>query len=193
MADAVLIDLVARTRPAPTWCSSTPATTSTRRSTMRDAVAATYRGRLNIVDRRARADRRRAGRRPRPRPVREQPRPVLRAAQGRAAGRGARRLRRVGHRPAPRRVLRPVDHTGRRLGQAQRQGQGQPDRPLDPGPRRRLHRGERHPRQPAADGRLRLDRLLPVHPPGRPTARARAPGAGPARASPSAGIHLVSS
>ena len=76
----------------------------------------------------------------------QQPGPVLLPAQGAAAGPGAGRLRRLGVRPAARRLDRPVAHPGRRLGPAQRHGQGQPAGPLDPGRRRRLHRAARHPR-----------------------------------------------
>ena len=53
-----------------------------------------------------------------PGPVRPRPRPVLRAAQGRAARARARAVRRLGHRPAPRRVADPGEHPGRRLGRA---------------------------------------------------------------------------
>ena len=79
----------------------------------------------------AEADGRRAGRDVRHGPVRPRPRPVLRAAQGGAARGGAGRVRRLGHRPAPRRVAHPGDHPGGRLGRAEAQGQGLPDRPLD--------------------------------------------------------------
>src|SRR5258707_12877427 len=45
-------------------------------------------------------------------------------------------------------------------------GQGQPDRWLDPGSGRRLHRRQRHPRQPAGLRRLSVDRLRDLHRPG---------------------------
>ena len=74
----------------------------------RDAVASD----AAVTDRRrpARADRRRAGRRVRRRAARPRPRPLLRAAQGRAAAARARRLRGVGHRRAPRRGAHPRRH-----------------------------------------------------------------------------------
>ena len=56
---------------------------------MRDAVAATYRGRINLVTVAPEQTVAEQDADARPGPVREQPRPVLRPAQGRAAGPGA--------------------------------------------------------------------------------------------------------
>ncbi len=61
-------------------------------------------------------DGRRAGRRVRSEAARPRPRPVLLPAQGQAAGGGPAPVRRVGDRPAPRRVRDPGEHPGRRLG-----------------------------------------------------------------------------
>ena len=87
MTDAVLIHLVSRrSSRASTCCSSTPATTSPRRS------APGTRSRRSTGERDQRdavPHGRRAGRRARPPAVRPQPGPVLLPAQGRAAGPGA--------------------------------------------------------------------------------------------------------
>ena len=119
--------------------------------------------------------------------ARPRPRPVLRPAQGRAAR----------ARPDPyaawvtgmRREDAPTRtrHPGRRLGRQARQGQAQPARRVDPGRRRRLRRGARRRAEPAAPGRLRLDRLRPLHPRGRRPARTRGRAAGPAPPRPNAG------
>ena len=81
----------------------------------------------------------------------------------------------------------PGGHPGGRLRRQARHGEDLPDRRLDPGRRRRLHRRTRHPGQPAVLRRLHLDRLRAVHPAHRARARTPAPGAGPAPARPSAG------
>ena len=98
---------------------------------MRDEVARTAAGQRPVDP--APADRGPAGRRVRPAAVRQGARRVLRAAQGGAAGAGAGRLRRLGRRAAPGRVADPGQHAGGRLRPPARQGQGQPDRRLDPG------------------------------------------------------------
>ena len=97
---------------------------------------------------------------------RPRPRPVLRAAQGRAAGAGPEPLRRLGDRPAPRRVPDPGEHPGRRPGTPSAGRSRSPRSPAGPGRRRRLRRRARRADQPAADGRLRLGRLRALHPPG---------------------------
>ena len=65
MADAVLIDLVARRAPGTDVVFLDTGYHFEETLTMRDAVAATYRGRINLDHRDARADGRRAGRRAR--------------------------------------------------------------------------------------------------------------------------------
>ena len=80
----------------------------------RDAVEATLP--VNLLTITPVADRRRAGRGVRQGPLQDRPRPVLRAAQGQAARRHAGRVRRLGHRPAPRRDPQPGHRAGRRLG-----------------------------------------------------------------------------
>ena len=119
-------------------------------------------------------------------PVRHRPRPLLRDAQGRPAGPGPRALRRLGHRPAPRRLRRPGAHARRRLGRAPPHDQGRAHRHLDRRRRGRLHRAERPDGQPAAGGRLRLHRLRALHPAQRGRRRPQ-PAAGPAWPRPSAG------
>ena len=69
-----------------------------------------------------------------------QPRPVLRAAQGRAAERGARAATGVGQRRPPGRLARPGEDADRVLGPAPQDDQDRPDRGLDRRRRRRLHR-----------------------------------------------------
>src|SRR5690606_20685547 len=112
------------------------------------------------------ADGRRTGRGVRPEAARPRPRPVLRAAQGAAAGGGPEGLSGLGDRSAPRRVPHPGEHPGRRLGREAAEGEDLPHRPLDPGRRGRLRRRARRAHQPAADGRLRLRGLRALHPPG---------------------------
>ena len=135
MADAVLIDLFARNAPGTDVVFLDTGYHFAETIIMRDAVAATYRGPAQHGHRRARRrpspSRTPAG----PRPVREQPRPVLRPAQGRAAGPCARRLRRVGVSG-----LRRDDSIARSITQVvdwdRRNGKVKvnPHRPLDPGP-----------------------------------------------------------
>ena len=57
-------------------------------------------------------------------PFRPRPRPLLRPAQGQAARGRAVVVRRMGHRPAPRRDAQPGDRPGHRLGRQEAQGQG---------------------------------------------------------------------
>ena len=111
-------------RPASTSSSSTPATTSPRPS----APATPSRPRCRstcctITPAQTVAEQDAAVRQG---PLQDRPRPVLRAAQGPAAGRRARRVRRLGHRPASRRDPQPGDRPGRRLGRQEGQGQGLP-------------------------------------------------------------------
>ena len=100
-------------------------------------------------------------------PLQDRPRPVLRAAQGQAARRHARGVRRLGHRPASRRDPQPGHRTGRRLGRTQGQGQGLAPGPVERRAGRDLHRRQRRARQPARARRLPQHRLLAVHPPRR--------------------------
>ena len=150
----------------------------------RDAVEATLP--VNLINVTPDADGRRAGRDVRQGPVRPRPRPVLRAAQGQAARGGAGRVRRLGHRPAPRRDPQPGDRAGHRLGRQEAQGQGLPARPLD----RRGRRAATSPRtacwstrcSTTATRRSAAGRA----PAGSRRARTRAAAAGPAPARPSA-------
>ena len=164
-----------RMPPASTWSSSTPATTSPRPSARATPSRSAYAG--HDVTRHCRC-----------RPSSEQdaefgqelfatrPRPVLRAAQGRAAG--ARRsppyaawVTGMRREESPTRAdIRVVE-----LGRQARQGQGQPDRRLDPGRRRRLHRSAHGVLvNPLLQDGYAVDRLRAVHPRGRA-------GRGPAR------------
>ena len=68
---------------------------------------------VTIIDVTPASDRRRAGRRVRTGALAHQPRPVLQAAQGRADGGDAPRLRRVDHRHADRYGAAPRGHPGR--------------------------------------------------------------------------------
>ena len=111
------------------------------------------------------AHRRRAGRGVRPRPARQQPRPVLLPC--------ARSIRSTGRWPGTGRgapgcagpTRRPGRDQGRRLGCA-RQGQGEPDRPVDRSRSTITSSGTASSPTPCCR-RFRLGRLLPVHPPGR--------------------------
>ena len=145
----------------------------------RDAVAATLPVTVKtITPKRTVAA---AGRELRCAAVRAQPGPVLRAAQGAAAARRAGRLHRVGDRAAPRRSSHPSRRTRRRVGRPPQDGEAQPDRDLDAGQGRRLHRRAQRAGQPAAVRRLRLDRVCAVHAPHRRRRGRCAPVAGPAR------------
>ena len=137
--------------------------------------------------RHALADGRGAGRRARGAAVRPQPGPVLLPAQGRAAGAGpgARTTRGspgcARRRRAPAATPRVVEWDA-----AAADGQGQPDRRLDPGAGGQLHRRARRAGQPAGLRRLPVDRLLRPAPPGWSPARTRAAAAGRAPARPNA-------
>ena len=135
----------------------------------RDAVEATLPVNLRTVS--TVADRRRAGRAVRQGPLPDRPRPVLRAAQGQAARRHPRRVRRLGHRPAPRRDPQPGHRAGRRLGRQEGQGQGLAAGALDRRAGRAVHRRPRRAGQPARARRLPLHRLLALHPARRPRRR----------------------
>ena len=87
-------------------------------------------------------------------------------AQGPPAGAGARRVRRVGHRSAPRGDPQPGHRAGHRLGRREGQGEGLPAGPLERRAGPALRRREPGADEPAPRGRLPLDRLLPLHPPG---------------------------
>ena len=76
-------------------------------------------------------------------------------------------VRRLGDRAAPGRDPQPGHRAGHRLGRQEGQGQGLPARALERRAGGALHRGERRPGQPAGLRRLPVDRLRPVHPPGR--------------------------
>ena len=106
---------------------------------------------------------------------------ALRKVQPLADGLAA--LRRLGHRAAPRGDPQPRDRAGRRLGREEAEGQGLAARALDPRRRRPLHRRERRAGQSAAVRRIPVDRLLALHPPGRPGRRRpqRTLGRAPAR------------
>ena len=82
-------------------------------------------------------DRRGAGRRARAAAVRPQPGSLLLPPQGGAAGARPRSLRGLAHRGPQGRDQRPERHAGGGMGSAAADGQGQPDRGLDPGPGRR--------------------------------------------------------
>ena len=167
MADAVLIDLVAQAAPGTDVVFLDTGYHFDETLTMRDAVAATYRGRINLVtvspeqtvaEQDAEHGRDLFASNPDRCCFLRKVLPLDRALAGYDAwGSGLRRDDSIARSTDP----------GRRLGPAQRHGQGQPVGPLDPGRRRRVHRAARDPHQPAAVGRLRLGRLLPVHPPDR--------------------------
>ena len=88
-------------------------------------------------------------------------------------------LRGVGHRGPPGRVAHQGEHPGRRVRRQARKGQDRAAGRLVRRRRRRLHRQEQRPGQPAAERRLPLDRLRAVYPagvagagfPGRPLGR----------------------
>ena len=83
--------------------------------------------------------------------------------------------RRLGRRPAPRPVARARGHAEAALGRQARAVEGQPARGLDRARGLGLHLRARHPLQPAARPRLRVDRLRAVHRAGRRAARAAGP------------------
>ena len=96
-------------------------------------------------------------------------------------------VRRLGHRPAPRRDPQPGDRAGHRLGRQQGQGQGLAPGPLVRRAGRAVHRRERRAGEPA-----RATTATPPSGAGRARgasrrARTRAAGAGPAPTRPSAG------
>ncbi len=84
-----------------------------------------------------------------------------------AADRGARGVRRVGHRAAPGRDAQPRHRPGDRLGRQEGQGQGLPARAMERRAGGALHRRERGAGQPVGLRRLPVDRLRSVHPSGR--------------------------
>ena len=130
----------------------------------RDAVAAVHN--VNLINAHAEADRRRTGRHLGQGPVRPQPGPVLRPAQGGSPGRGAGPTTS----PGPAASGGPTHRAGRR----RRSSSWDLRRKMikvapiarwsEPG-RGRLHRTELVDDQPAAGRRLRVDRLRAVHGP----------------------------
>ena len=96
----------------------------------RDAVKLVHN--VNVINVTPEQTVRRAGRDLGQGPVRPRSRPVLRAAQGRAAGRGPGAVRGLGERRAPGRLAGPGQHAGRVLG---REAQADQDRAASrPGP-----------------------------------------------------------
>ena len=102
MADAVVAHLVSQVKPGVDVLFLDTGYHFAETLGTRDAVAAMYD--VNVVNVTPDDERRAAGHRLRQGPVRPRPGPVLRDAQGRAADLGDARLRRLGHRGAPRRV-----------------------------------------------------------------------------------------
>ena len=101
MGDEALVHLAADARArASTSSSSTPATTSPRRSARATPSPPSTTSRMRTILPLLTVER--AGRAVRRGPVRDRPRPVLRAAQGGAARARPRAVRGVGHRHAPR-------------------------------------------------------------------------------------------
>src|SRR5918992_2436750 len=88
---------------------------------------------------------------------------LLQRAEGRGGQAGARRRRRVDHRPATgaRAVARGDGQAA--LGRQERSVEGEPARRLDRARRLALHRPSRRPVQRAARPRLRVDRVRPLH------------------------------
>ena len=132
----------------------------------RDAVEATLP--VNLLSITPGPERRGAGRDVRQGPLRPRPRPVLRAAQGPAAAGGAR----PGTTRGPPACAGPRPTTG----SSRRSSAGTPRRrrsrsPRSPGGATRRSSAtsaeQRRAGQPAAVRRLPLDRLRPLHPPGR--------------------------
>ena len=151
---------------ASTWSSSTPATTSSRRS----APATPSPRRSTSTCSRSRPCRAWPSRTRRTARTSTRPTPTC-AARCARCSRWPRRSRRydawaTGLRRAEthNRVIAPVDRLGRQEGQ----GQGLPARALERRAGRALHRRERRPGQPAGLRRLPVDRLRALHPPGRP-------------------------
>ena len=132
---------------------------------------------------------RRAGRAARRRALAARPRPLLRAAQGRAAAAGALGARRLGHRHPARADARARLGAGRRVGRALRPRQAEPPRRLDARGGVVVPDGAPRPRQPPARPRLPEHRLRAVHEPRAPRAKTRAPDAGAEPAKTECGLH----
>ncbi|CAA9498617.1 MAG: Phosphoadenylyl-sulfate reductase [thioredoxin], partial [uncultured Solirubrobacteraceae bacterium] len=97
------------------------------------------------------------------RPLGGRPRPLLHAAQGRAAPAGARERRLLADRAAPRPVARPRRHAGAGLGRPPRALQGRAAGDLDRQGRLELHLHARPALQRAPRPGLRVDRLHALH------------------------------